>query len=92
MPIGILKRKVKALGLPLSIALILMRIVIYNKGLIENEIRNVSINYDSYYFVSEEKILKLFFPMSLLYGFLLSEEGTDRFRNVGKELPLLATR
>jgi len=29
--------------------------------------------------------------MSSLYGFLLPEEGTNMFRNVGKKLALLAT-
>jgi len=32
---GILKKKIRSLSLPLSIALILMHIIIYNKGLIE---------------------------------------------------------
>jgi len=52
---GNLKRKIRSLSLPFSIALILMHIIIYDKGLIENEI-NVSINCSSYYFVFEEKI------------------------------------
>jgi hypothetical protein len=63
--VGISKRRIRSLSLPLSIALMLM------------------------YIIRED--CKTFFPMSLLYGFLLAEEGTDRFLNVGKKLPLLAT-
>ena len=51
-------------------------------------IKTVSIICGSYYFVFEEKDV---WPMSHLYGFLLHEEGTVQFRNVGKKLPLLAT-
>jgi len=35
VPMGILKRKIRSLNLPRRIALILMRVIIYNKGLIE---------------------------------------------------------
>ena len=35
VPMGILKIRIRSLSLPLSIALILMYIIIYNKGLVE---------------------------------------------------------
>jgi hypothetical protein len=86
------REKKRSLSLPKCIALILMCIIVYNKGLIEE--------WDKKKCFSQLRLLllriwredcKMFCPMSRVYGFL-PEEGTDRFRNVGKKLPLLATQ